>query len=85
MVKDNEYTRSLVRSGQFGVVFQKDEDLADAIINTLNTTFTTEQAERDELLYDISATAFGKRVADFYSESDELYQCEKKNQIKLAK
>ncbi|WP_413524109.1 glycosyltransferase family 4 protein [Carnobacterium divergens] len=85
VVKDNEYTRSLVRSGQFGLVFQKDEELAKAIIDTLNKTFATEQAERDQLLYDISATAFGKRVADFYSESDELYQYEKKDQIKLAK
>lgn len=85
VVKDNEYTRSLVRSGKFGAVFQKDEDLAETIVNTLNTTFITEQAERDQLLYDISATAFGKKVADFYSESDELYQYEKKDQIKLAK
>ncbi|MFS7180124.1 glycosyltransferase, partial [Serratia proteamaculans] len=86
VVKDNEYTRSLVRFlANLVLFFKKMKILADAIINTLNTTFTTEQAERDELLYDISATAFGKRVADFYSESDELYQCEKKNQIKLAK
>lgn len=87
IAKENAYTRGLVGANEFGALFNQDEELAETIISTLATLNDQKNNEwkRQELLYDISATAFGERVLQFYEDSNRKYQVETATHLNVAK
>ncbi|MBM6613479.1 glycosyltransferase family 4 protein [Desemzia sp. RIT804] len=79
VAKSSSYTDMLIYSGKLGKTYEKDEELAQTILEYLanikkqETTVT----ERKILLNSISATVFGEEVLQYYKEAMHVYHQEK--------
>ncbi|MBF7094750.1 glycosyltransferase family 4 protein [Streptococcus sp. HF-1907] len=82
IAQSNPYLDDVVTDRMFGTLYQREEDLADAIIDAIIETPELTADAYEEKLYEISAERFGKSVYAFYL--DVLITEENRNSHKLS-
>ena len=67
VAKRNDYLSEIIRNPLLGSLFTEDDDMAQHIIQTLEKTrCNNQQLEEEDLIREISAETFSKRVLSYY-------------------
>lgn len=79
VAKASPYTDMLIYSGKLGKTYEKDEELAQAILDYLQDSKKQETTskERKNVLNSISSSVFGEEVLRYYEEAMQSYEQEK--------
>lgn len=81
---NNAYLKNLITDPVFGLLFETDEEISDAILKAITTTPEFDQVLYDQKLYDISAENFALHVYKFYLDkiiSNNQYLAQKGESI----
>ncbi|MGP6138896.1 glycosyltransferase family 4 protein [Jeotgalibaca sp. A127] len=84
VAKRNDYLSEIIRNPALGSLFEKDEDMADHIIQMVQYLVSHDsQWDEENLLREISAPTFSKRVLSYYRSAieNEVFETEIKKPI----
>lgn len=84
IAKKNEYLDSIIIDKKLGMLYEKDEDLAQIVIDYLCQKQDQTHQQYDDLLYNISSEKFVDDVLKFYVETLDIYY-KKQNNIENPK
>ncbi|HGF1449816.1 glycosyltransferase family 4 protein [Streptococcus suis] len=62
----NSYLDNVISDKMFGTLYQREVDLADAVLDAILLTPAMNDFHLEKKLYEISSTNFGRRVYEFY-------------------
>lgn len=81
VAKRNDYLSEIIRNPLLGSLFTEDDEMAEHIIQTIEKTQSNQQQlEEAELIREISAETFSKRVLSYYRNviANDVFETEKK-------
>ncbi|MCY7150244.1 glycosyltransferase family 4 protein [Streptococcus mutans] len=84
IAQSNPYLDDLITDKMFGMLYQTESDLADAVLNAIVSTPVKQEKVWQKKLYEISAEAFGKSVFAFYLDMIISKKAKKKEKWSLA-
>lgn len=73
VAKGNDYLNELFDDRSLGVTFAEDHEFAETLIAYVADSIPLDKELLQEKLYDISSTAFGRRIESFYEDAFDYY------------
>lgn len=66
LAHSNPYLDNVITDKMFGTLYQREQELSDAVVEAIVATPVMNQHLLEKKLYEISATNFGRRVYEYY-------------------
>lgn len=66
LAHSNPYLKNIISDKMFGTLFEREKDIADAVLDAIVATPDMNPHLLEKKLYEISATNFGRKVYEYY-------------------